>query len=117
MFKLGVCFLQVAGARYNAAKGVLKISCDRYRAREDNRRQALHWALRLVEATLVAHPTDAWEDLKRRQRALLDTLDDGSGGSAHGSVDGASAGSAGVPAAAAAAGGGGSGAAAEAGAP
>ena len=53
---------------------MLKISCDRHRAREDNRRQALHWAIRLVEASLLAHPSPEWEELKERQAAFAAEL-------------------------------------------
>jgi hypothetical protein len=62
---------QVAGPRFNPRTRVLKISCDRHRAREDNRRQAMHWAIRLVEATLLEHPSEEWETLKVKQQELL----------------------------------------------
>ena len=66
--------LQVAGPRYNANRGILKISCDRYRQREDNKRQAMQWAVRLVEAALITHPSDEWEQLKARQQNMLESL-------------------------------------------
>lgn len=66
-------FMQVAGKRYNPISGVISISCDRHRAREENRRQALHWALRLVETALLEHPSEDWERIKDLQKqALLD---------------------------------------------
>ena len=65
--------MQVAGKRYNPNSGVISISCDRRRAREDNRRQALHWALRLVETALLEHPSEEWERIKDlQQEALID---------------------------------------------
>jgi hypothetical protein len=69
--------VQIAGKRYNPRRGMLKISCDRHRAREENKRQTLHWALRLVEVALHMHPSEEWEDLKRRQQELALSLDIG----------------------------------------
>jgi uncharacterized membrane protein YccC len=66
---------QIAGQRFNERTGVLKISCDRHRAREDNRRQALHWAIRLVEVALLEHPSKEWEALKARQQVLLQEVE------------------------------------------
>ena len=66
--------MQAAGKRYQQSKGILKMSCDRHRAREDNRRQALHWVLRLVETALLTFPSEEWEALKRRQLTLLEEV-------------------------------------------
>lgn len=69
--------VQVAGPRYNARTGILKLACDWHRMREDNRRQALHWALQLVEAALLEHPSEGWAEAQARQAALLATLPPG----------------------------------------
>lgn len=68
------CTVQVAGQRYNKNTGELKISCDRHRAREDNRRQALHWLIRLVESGHLKHPSPAWESMKQRQTAFMEAV-------------------------------------------
>eukprot|EP00892_Ulva_mutabilis_P012131 jgi/Ulvmu1/9290/UM050_0039.1 len=65
----------VAGNRYNEHTGVLSLSCDRHRAREDNRRQVMHFMLNLVESALVAHPSEEWEKLKRAQESWMQHLD------------------------------------------
>lgn len=71
----GSLFVQIAGKRYNPSNGVISISCDRHRAREENRRQALHWALRLVETALIEHPSEAWEQIKDMQQEALVEVD------------------------------------------
>jgi hypothetical protein len=68
--------LQVAGRRYNHRSGLITITCDKHRAREENRRQALHWVLRLVEAALIHHPSDVWEDIKTGQNLAMSSLFD-----------------------------------------
>jgi hypothetical protein len=68
--------MQVAGKRYNPNTGVIRISCDRHRAREENRRQALHWALRLVESALKQHPSVEWEYIKSLQAEALQDVEE-----------------------------------------
>lgn len=68
--------VQVAGKRYNPKNGVISITCDRHRAREENRRQALHWTLRLVESALLEHPSEEWERIKELQDGALTEVDE-----------------------------------------
>ena len=61
-------WLQLAGTRYNPASRVLKLACQRHRHREDNRRQAMHWVINMVEAAHLKHPSDSWEHRKSAQQ-------------------------------------------------
>lgn len=70
----GAWRVQVAGSRYNKNTGLLKISCGKHRAREDNRRQALHWLIRLVESGHLAHPNAAWDSMKQRQNDFVEAI-------------------------------------------
>lgn len=67
--------VQVVGNRYNEHTGILTLSCDRHRAREENRRQAMHWMLNLIESALVAHPSEDWETLKEVQKEEMQILE------------------------------------------
>ena len=67
--------MQIAGKRYNPNNGVISITCDRHRARDENRRQALHWALKLVESALLQHPSEEWEFIKEMQSKALEQID------------------------------------------
>jgi hypothetical protein len=59
--------------------------------REDNRRQTLHWALQLVEAALLEHPSEGWEKAKARQTEFMAAvLPAGSGGESPAAVYAAS---------------------------
>jgi Mitochondrial ribosomal subunit protein len=71
-----ICVMQLAGKRYNPNTGVIRIACDRHRAREENRRQALHWALRLVESALKQYPSEEWEHIKSMQSEALKEIDE-----------------------------------------
>lgn len=68
--------MQVVGNRYSPDTGILTLSCDRHRAREENRRQAMHWMLNLIESALTAHPSDEWEALKQTQQQQIQVLEE-----------------------------------------